>query len=119
ARDLEDARVPPDPRAAAQEHRAGRGGRRRPLPRLSPLARDHRRGHPRGRRLPRDGHVRALTSSLVRLPAALLALIVLSTPARGEVAQLGRSGPPKKPPAAQPNPEALPEGEIRVRAGNQ
>jgi LPS-assembly protein len=55
----------------------------------------------------------------VRLPAALLALTVMSTPARGEPAQLGRPGPPKNPPIAGINPEALPDGEIRVRAGNQ
>ena len=39
ARALQDARVPPQARAAAQEHRAGRGGRRGAVPGLAPVAR--------------------------------------------------------------------------------
>ena len=56
ARHLQDARVPPHPRPAAEEHRAGRGGRRRAVPRLAPLARDHGRAPPRRRRVPRHGN---------------------------------------------------------------
>jgi LPS-assembly protein len=55
----------------------------------------------------------------VRLLAALLALIVLPGPLGAEPAQIGRPGTQKKPPAGATNPEALPEGELRVKSGNQ
>ena len=55
----------------------------------------------------------------MRLLVALLALIVLPGPVGAEPAQIGRPGPPKKPPAGGTNPEALPEGELRVTSGNQ
>jgi len=63
ARHLEDARVPPDARSVAQEHGAGGGGRRRALPGLTALPRGHGRGDPRGRGVPRDGHVQPLSGS--------------------------------------------------------
>ena len=126
-RPVEDARVPPHPRAAAAEHRPGRGRRRRPVPDLAALARHHGGGHPRGRRLPRDGHGRPLgrgsqgsasgAHAFARDPGRARRWRALSASAQAPPPPRRRRRRPADAQAGRARPSPLPDpGEVRVRA---
>src|SRR6185503_3416513 len=79
--------------------------RRRALPDLAALARRDGRGHPRGRRLPRDGDVGAVVRGFVI--GVALALAATAGPVAAQTAT------PPPPPSPNPSPTpAFPAGQV-------